>query len=324
MIPTAVVAGGLAAVVVIVVAGAGLTLFLARQHRHDGVLERRLRQVAAPLSGGTESTGTAAEEIVILRTERKRLGLWRLIEARYPLVNAPTALPTATGLGLLGGGAAVGALWFLRMPLTFWMLPVMGVATAVAAWLALAWLQRRLVANFVAKFPDSVDHLVRLSASGVPILEAVGSACQDAPHPVKPILAMLRDQLNAGIDPDLAARAVSERFRIPELTMFMAVIRLQRRSGGGITAAFTNLSQTLRERRQHALKAKASTGQTRLTLLILAVLPAIMLGIQSYTSPASIDLLMHTDSGTQLLRWGFGLIAVGLYITRIMASNAAR
>ena len=72
------------------------------------------------------------------------------------------------------------------------------------------------------------------------------------------------------------------------------------------------------------LKAKASTAQTRFTLLILAVLPFVLLLVQNYTSPDSIDMLFNTDTGTLMLRWGFALIAGGLWVARSIAAGAAR
>lgn len=319
-----VLAATAAIAVMLVMAGIGLTLVLVAARRRQAVLERRIRRVAAPLPGGAAREDDQPEDVAILRSRRNRGRLRSVIEARYPLIVVPTALPTAVGLGLLGGTAVVAALWFIRVPFGWWTPAVFAVAAVLAVALSLSRIQKRSLGTFVAKFPDMVDQIVRLSATGVPVVEAVASVTEHAPHPVKPVLTMFSDYLTAGIDPEEAGRAVSRHYRIPELTMFMAVIRLQRRSGGGVSTALSNLSNTLRERRQAGLKAHASTAQTRFTLLILAVLPFLLLLAQSYTSPGSIDTLFDTDVGALLLRWGFALIAVGLLAARAIAANAAR
>ena len=77
---------------------------------------------------------------------------------------------------------------------------------------------------------------------------------EDAPKPVEPVLRDVCDALVAGLDPDTALRTTTDRLRLAEFTMFAAVIRLQRRSGGGVSVAFANLSKTLRDRRKTALK----------------------------------------------------------------------
>ena len=310
--------------VVVVAACAGLTVFLVRQFRRQKIIEQRIQRIAAPLTGDVATPDGTANESIILRSRGKRWHLLVVLERRYPLINPVTTIPKALGLGLLGGATIVAALWFLRIPFGWWTLPLFGASAAVAAWWSVGRFQKRLQAEFIAKFPATVDQIVRLSATGVPVLEAASSITDHAPHPVKPVLAMFGDHLMAGIDADEAARAVSDRFRIPELSMFMAVVRLQRRAGGGISAAFSNLSNTLRERRQTSLKAKSSTAQTRFTLVVLAVLPLVLLGIQSQTSPEAIEILFDTETGIMLLRGGFLLVFLGILAARAIAARAVR
>ena len=322
MTPLTMAVAALAALLLL--AGAGLIPVLVAALRRQRVLERRVARVAAAFPGHAAQTDSRQEDVLILRSQRDRGRIRGWIAASYPLIHAPSALPKAVGLGVVGGAAAVAASWFLRVPFDWWTPVIFAAAGAAASWLAMARLQKQAGDAFVEKFPELVDQIVRLSATGVPVVEAVASVTEHAPPAVKPVVTVFSDYLTAGIDPEEAARAVSKRFRVAELTMFMAVIRLQRRSGGGVTAAFSNLSQTLRDRRRAGLHAKAATAQTRFTLLILAALPFVLLGVQFYTSPGSIEILFETDVGTQLLRWGFALIAGGLYVARTIAANAAR
>ena len=141
---------------------------------------------------------------------------------------------------------------------------------------------------------------------------------------MQPVLREVTDALLAGLDPDTALGMVSERIRLPDFTLFAAVIRLQRRAGGSISTAFTNLSDTLRERRTTALKAKASTAQTRLTLVVLMAMPPLVLAVQSMTSPESIDLLLNTEDGQTLLQLGIALIAAGLIVARQLGARGEK
>ena len=112
--------------------------------------------------------------------------------------------------------------------------------------------------------------------------------------------------------------------RLGEFTLFAAVLRLQRQAGGGISTAFRNLAETLRERRRTALKAHASTAQTRLTLVVLAAMPIVVLVAQKFTAPQSIEILFGTEQGATLLRWGVGLIVAGILAARGIAARAIR
>ena len=173
-------------------------------------------------------------------------------------------------------------------------------------------------------FPEIVDQIVRLAGAGVPTLEALATVADDAPDPVAPVLGNVRDGLLAGLDADTTLRLASSRVRIGEFSLFAAVIRLQRRAGGGVSSAFSNLSETLRERRRTALKTLSSTAQTRLTLLILSLMPITVLGIQKFISPETLEILFGTEEGTALLRWGVGFVVAGLLAARGIAARATR
>ena len=291
----------------------------------DKALRQRLRSVAAPLSGHVAVEELAPEESIFRPTRRRSRLSWLLgfVEARYPLVDAPRAVPKVLVIGVVVGIGAYAAMWVLGMT-GWWVTPAAAIAGVGGAWYALVRLQDKLESKFIQQFPEVVDQIVRLSGAGLPPLEALSSVAEDSQPPVKPVLREVTDALLAGLDADTALGMVSERIRLAEFTLFAAVIRLQRRAGGGISAAFANLAETLRERRTLALKAKASTAQTRLTLVVLMLMPPLVLALQSMTAPESVDLLFNTEKGQTLLQLGVGLIVAGLLVARHLSARGAK
>lgn len=290
-------------------------------------LRRRLTLAASAFSGAPAPAGDDAGAESVFRVRRRRSLLrrllWDRIETRYPLLDAPPAAAKALLAGLAGAAAIWGALVVLKAPGGLFGVAAAAAAGAATAWYALGQLHASRRAGFIRDFPEVVDQVVRLSSTGVPPLEAVGAVAEDAPDSVKPTLLEIREGLTAGLDSGVALRSVADRVCIPEFTMFAAVIRMQRRAGGGISAAFSNLSETLRERRKTALKAHSSTAQTRLTLLLLAFMPAVVLLGQSFAAPQSLDALLNTEQGTTLMRWGVALIVAGLLVARNIAQRAS-
>ena len=289
----------------------------------DKVLLRRLGRAAAPLTGALASELAPGQDS-IFRATSPRSGLSRFIEGRYPLLEFRHALPRALGAGLVVFAAAWFAIWFLKVPAGTWTLPLAGLAAAGGVWNTFGWLQARQEAEFIRVFPEVVDQVVRLAGAGVPSMQALSVVTEDAPKPVGPILQAVCDGLIAGLDPDVALRSATDRVRMVEFTMFAAVIRLQRRSGGGVSTAFSNLSKTLRERRQIALKAHASTAQSRLTLLVLTAMPVLVLLSQRFIAPSSVEPLFGTPEGTTLLQWGTALIVTGLLVARALVARSSR
>lgn len=289
----------------------------------DKALLRRMGRAAAPLTG-VPASDLAPGDDSIFRTTSPRSGLSSLVEGRYPLLEFRHALPRALGAGLVVFALAWFSIWFLKIPAGTWTLPLAGLAGAGGFWYALGWLQARQEAEFVRVFPEIVDQVVRLAGAGVPSMEALSVVTEDAPKPVEPILRTVCDGLVAGLDADVALRTATDRVRMAEFTMFAAVIRLQRRSGGGVSTAFSNLSKTLRERRRTALKAHASTAQSRLTLLVLTVVPVLVLLSQRFIAPASVEVLFGTPQGTTVLQSGVALIVTGLLVARALVARSSR
>ncbi len=319
-----VLAAALAGVVALVMAGVGLAVWRGST---DKTLERRLKRVAAPLANpaAAQAHAAGAESVFRARESGARLGwVWTPIARRYPLVNPPKALALALATGVGAAAFAGFSMWFLKVPGGWWTAPILWTAGAFGGWQALKSQQARREAAFIRQFPEIVDQIVRLAGAGVPAVEALSVVAADATEPVKPVLDEVCDALQAGLDADRALRIAADRVRMAEFTLFAAVLRLQRRAGGGISGAFANLAATLRERNKATLKAHASTAQTRLTLLVLTVMPVLVLVGQKFTAPESVEMLFGTETGTTLLRVGTGLIVTGLLVARALAARSMR
>lgn len=303
--------------------GTGMLLWLRSRER---AFRRRLHRVAAPLSGHAEAEDAGREDSVFRPAQGRSwlAGLEHAIEARYPLIKVRQALPKAIGIGIAAGAVCWFSMSFLKVPSGWWTLPAAGVAGAAGGWRALAGIQARRAGEFVRQFPEIVDQIVRLAGAGVPPLEAIAVVAGDARDPVEPVLRSVSDSLSAGLDADTALRTAAERVRLAEFTLFTAVIRLQRRAGGGISSAFSNLAATLRERRSIALKAHASTAQARLTLIVLALMPVAVVTMQTFVSPESVELLFGTDQGTFMLRLGAGLVVLGIFVAKTIATRSLK
>ena len=307
-----------------VLALTGLALVVRAVLRRDPEIRRRLAWAAAPLAPSSADAAPEAESIFRSDASPSRLArAWERIGRWYPFVDARQGLPFALGAAAAGFGTCQVALWFLQIPAGWWSAPLGAGCALGAGWQAVRSLQARRVREFINRFPEVTDQIVRLAGAGVPPLEGIAAAAADSPAPVRQVLEEVRDGLLAGLDADTVLRQASERVRIPDFTLFTAVVRLQRRAGGGVTAALANISATLRERRAIAAKAHASTAQSRLTLVILMLMPPVVLVMQRFTNPGSVELLLG-EEGTGLLRWGVALIVAGLLIVRSLGARAVR
>ena len=298
-----------------------ITLILY-DHSEQKVLDRRMRRVAAPLSGEAVIDDDSNVEISVIRQRRAKSWLLDYLDQQFSMIDARQTLPKAVGLGALGAlVAGLGAVFADFGWLSVLLLPAGGLG---ASWAVLARQDAKQRAKFLEFFPESVDHVVRLMRSGLPSVEAISVVAEEAPPPINGVMRDISEAVSAGLDPETVIRKTAARVRIPEFTLFSAAVCLQMTTGGGISSALGNLSATLRSRYESGLKAKSATAQTRLTLIVISVVPVVVLGMQTFTNPQVIQTLFFTESGTSLMRYGIGFIVAGVLIARGLAARAMR
>ena len=310
---------------VIVVAAAGVLLAAgtcvvvwlgARPAEAD--LTRRLGTIAALLGGeGAAAAGDARASV--FRRRRSKSWVSERIERRFCMLEGRGAFSKAVALGFLVAVAAAAGAALLQFGA---LIPILvPAAWAAGSWSLLTIWDSARRKEFVTQFPEVVDHVVRLTRAGVPAVESISVVSEEAPEPVGSLLKQISDDLSSGLDPEVALRGMAARLRIPEFTLFSAALCLQRTTGGGISAALGNLSATLRARLELEMKARASTAQTRITLLVLSAVPVLVLGAQSFINPEAVDILFESPT---LLRWGVGLVVVGLLVARGIGARFGR
>ncbi len=306
-----------AAAGVFLVAGTWVVVWLGGRPAEAG-LERRLGAVAA-LLGGEGAAGDGDAQASVFLRRRSKSWVSERIDRRFCMLEGRGAFSKAVALGFLVAVAAAVAAVLLRFGT---LAPILAPAAwAAGSWSLLVIWDSGRRKQFVKQFPEIVDHVVRLTRAGLPAVESVSVVSEEAPEPVGSLLKQVSDDLSSGLDPEVVLRGMAARLRIPEFTLFSAALCLQRTTGGGISTALGNLSATLRARLELEMKAQASTAQTRITLLVLSAVPVLVMGAQSLTNPHAVEMLL--DSPT-LLRWGVGLVVVGLLVARGIAARFGR
>ena len=299
------------------VAGTWVVVWLGGRPAEAG-LERRLGAVAA-LLGGEGAVADDGAQASVFRRRRSKSWVSERIDRRFCMLEGRGAFSKAVALGFLVAVAAAVAAVLLRFGT---LVPILAPAAwAAGSWSLLAIWDSGRRKQFVKQFPEIVDHVVRLTRAGLPAVESISVVSEDAPEPVGSLLKQVSDDLSSGLDPEVVLRGMAARLRIPEFTLFSAALCLQRTTGGGISTALGNLSATLRARLELEMKAQASTAQTRITLLVLSAVPVLVLGAQSLINPQAVDMLFDSPA---LLRWGVGLVVVGLLVARGIAARFGR
>ncbi len=309
----------LAVLLVLLSAGAGLFATLAHVRNARLALAAHIKLVRrdgnAPDGQQAGAGGHAAPDMRAMLEARMR----RWFAAGLPHTWGMRAGLIPLGLMSLGGG---GAAWLLvRSGLHF--SPWIGGAISLAAFFFAPrmWLKReqgRAGQQFLTLLPDTIDMVIRMLRAGLPVTAAIRAVGIEAAPPVDLVFARIADQMGIGISFEDALAQAAERIGLPDFRFFAIAISLQRATGGNLATTLTILSEIMRKRRAMRLKARAATGEVRMSAYILGAMPFLVIGALLVADPSYLAPLISDPRGNVILGIATGMLIAGFAIMRQM------
>ena len=225
----------------------------------------------------------------------ERLGLWLLLWA----------------LGILLGFALaswIGLLVMLLMP-------------PLALRLYISWCYQRRLKRMIEQLPPLLDHTVRSLKSGRTLADAVLVAIDAAEDPLKNAMGRIQRNVHLGVSLPDAVTDFAELYEKDEFRLFALGLKVNHRYGGNASELFENLIKMIRERDQAARQLRAMTGETRITAVVLALMPVGLAAYFLLSNPKYLLAMWNSSSGQMMLATAFGLQVVGcLALWRMLRS----
>jgi tight adherence protein B len=212
---------------------------------------------------------------------------------------------------------------FLWLGMTSGLMPILAAFLGAAAGfgiphLVINVLINRRIADFVAKFPDAIDLMVRGLRSGFPIGETMGIVASEVPGAVGVEFRSVSDGMKIGKTMDNALQEVAHRLGTPEFQFFVISLAIQRETGGNLAETLANLGDVLRKRAQMKLKIKAMSSEAKASAYIIGALPFFVFGAISFLSP-NYMAGFFTDTRLMIAAGGGAIwMSIGAYIMREM------
>ncbi|PQP05124.1 MULTISPECIES: type II secretion system F family protein [Pseudomonas] len=225
----------------------------------------------------------------------ERLGSWLLLWA----------------LGVLLGFALAGWIGLL----TLLLVPPLVLR------LYISWRYQRRLKRMIEQLPTLLDHTVRSLKSGRTLADAVLGAIDAAQAPLKNAMGRVQRNVLLGVSLPDAVSDLAELYEKDELRLFALGLKVNHRYGGNASELFENLIKMIRERDQAARQLRAMTGETRVTAVVLGLMPVGLAGYFLVSNPKYLLAMWHSGSGQMMLASAFGLQVVGcLALWRMLRS----
>jgi len=219
-----------------------------------------------------------------------------------------------------GLGLGVAALLFLKsgsLPLSL----TVGIAVGAGIpHLVVGFLIGKRLDNFVVKFPDAIELLVRGLRSGLPVTETLGIVSSEIPGPVGEEFKMVTERIKIGRSMEEALQETADRLAMAEFNFFCITIAIQRETGGNLAETLANLSEVLRKRAQMKLKIRAMSSESKASAYIVGSLPFMVFTMIYMVNPL---YLAGFFSDTRLIITGLGgltWMGIGVFIMAQMVS----
>lgn len=251
-------------------------------------------------------------QVVIPRFARVSAPLWlvRLVEqsaiemsvADFVLVLLSAALVP----GLIAYLFAVPELICLALSLVCGSLPLIYIAVLAA----------RKRTKFIEQLPDAIDLMVSVLRTGHSVPQAVRSVGKESAQPLGEEFSQILQRINLGQPFGEALSYTVTKYKSDELDLIRRAITIQAEVGGSLAELLEKTNLTLRQRLKLKRQVRVLTSQSRLTGIIVGLLPLMLATALELLSPGYLEPLFTSDMGRMLL-----VLAVVLEIVGIVLIN---
>ena len=282
----------------------------------------RLRRRLQPMTDLLDADGPApvVEALPTARTENDNYIVERL-DAWFPLAGGVRIAMIVLGTTLLVWIVLVPAMVFVGVP-TIFAIFLSLVAAIIVGWNVGTLVEDRKREAFTNRLVTVVEDFQRLVRFGTSSLRALRSVTETAEEPLAPSLKGILRETDFGVPLEQAMAREAHRIRLGELAMLAAIISTQTGTGGSLSEAVGNLGEMLRERLDSNMRLKAATAESKVTLIVLAIVPVLGVTVQAFLQPEIITTLL--GEARHLLGIGVGLIVSGLFVSWLMMRGAQR
>jgi tight adherence protein B len=223
-------------------------------------------------------------------------------------------------LASLGIFALVAAIVLLKSGAPILALMVGVFAGAALPHFVINFLINKRTTQFVSKFADAIDLLVRGLRSGLPVSETLGIVATEVPGPVGEEFKVITERMKIGKTMEDALQDTANRLNMAEFSFFCITLAIQRETGGNLAETLANLSEVLRKRAQMKLKIRAMSSESKASAYIVGSLPFIVFLMIYWVNASYIGNFFVDDRLIVAGLGGMVWMGIGAFIMAKMVS----
>jgi len=166
--------------------------------------------------------------------------------------------------------------------------------------------------EFSKQFPDALNLMASSLRAGHPLFTAMDIVTDEMPKPISTVFGTAKKDISLGRDTkDAFSSMIKVMPQSIDLRFFITAVLIQKEVGGNLAELLDSLSATIRERFKLMGQLRVQTAQTRISGIVLGVVPVLVLLVVFFLNPDYIMPLFKTKDGQLALASAIGLIIAG-------------
>ena len=267
------------------------------------------------LKVGLPSTGESGvgeeDGPLLLRTENiSSIAFWAELLERFTFVKNLRRLMSEAGLSWSVGRFTImmllaGASTVVVLSRISWLpaiaVGVGGVGAMLSPFLYVSSKRKKRFDQFELTFPDALDSLGRAMRAGHALAAGMEMVAHEAAQPVGGEFRRVVEEWKLGRSWDQALEHLSERMPLVSVSLFVAAIRMQSRTGGKLHEVLARVSEGLRDSTSLDGEIRAIGAHGKLTGAVLTAIPVVIVLMLNWSSPGYLDVLTDHPIGKYLI-----------------------
>jgi tight adherence protein B len=180
---------------------------------------------------------------------------------------------------------------------------------------------RRLKA-FLLHLPYALDLLKSSLEAGHTLQRGMQVVEQEFAEPIGGEFRTVVEQTRLGMPVAEALADMLHRVPLDDLRLFVVAVKVQAEVGSSLAQIISRLSDIVRTRQRLFSQIRALTAQSRMSGMVVGLLPVVVLAMFGIVQPSYTEMLFFDHTGKLILRTAMGLdLGAFLIIRRILRVN---
>ncbi len=294
---------------------AGVGAMLAERAYQRAAAAERMSEVAHRAEDGDplarQGPSRAAPELF---ERRLRFDLMRRLEqAMWQAGMYQGANSALLTIGILLAGGLAAAFLISHD----WMVALgSGLGLGAAPLLYIRMKRNRRLKTFLLQLPLALDLLKSTLEAGHTLQRGMQVVEREFADPLGGEFRTAVEQARLGMPMTQALSDMLRRVPLDDLRLFVVAVKVQTEVGSSLAQIIGRLSEIVRTRQNLASQIRALTAQSRMSGMVVGLLPVVVLAMFSLIQPTYVEMLFFDETGKLILKTALVLDLGAFFLIR--------